>query len=87
MMKSPNYRKVFPQFDKYEKPEDMFIECKSNTGAFTLKGSKAGRSLYIANKETPLDGTRYNYQFFDDVTQSKEKYNMQQHLKSVTQEL
>lgn len=81
MMKSEKYRKVFPQFARYEKPEDIFSECKSNMGAFTLKGSKAGRSLYIANKETPLDGTRYNYQFFDDVTQSKEKYNMQQHLK------
>lgn len=81
MMKSPKYRKVFPQFAKYEKPEDIFSECKSNSGAFTLKDSKAGRSLFIANKETPLDGTRYNFQFFDDVTQSKEKYNMQQHLK------
>ena len=79
MLKSQKFGKVFPEFGKYNGTDEMFKECKSGDGAFTLKESKVGRSFYIVNKATSLDGARYNYQFYDDVTQSNEKHNLRAH--------
>lgn len=83
MLKSKKFGKVFPVFGKYKGSNDMFSEYKVAEGAFTLKEANVGRSFYLVNKKTPLDGTRYNYQFYDDVTQSKDMYNLPAHEKDI----
>lgn len=85
MLDSQTFKKVFPMYAKYEKSKEMFEKYQANEGIFKLKGSKVGVSFRVLNKETACDGTRYNYQFYDDVTQSNDKYNNVQHKKDIDQ--
>lgn len=82
MLLSPRFGKVFKEFgDCKGKENEMFTTIKQTDGTFKLKWSKQARSFLCVNKDTAIDGTRYDYQFYDDVTQSKDKENVTQHMK------
>ena len=82
MLLSPRFGKVFKEFGKCQgKENEMFTTIKQTDGTFKLKWSKQARSFLCVNKDTAIDGTRYDYQFYDDVTQSKDKENVTQHMK------
>lgn len=80
MLKSEKFGKVFPKFGKYNGSDAMFKTLKINAGEFLLKDCKKARTFLCVNKETGIDGTRYDYQFYDDVTQSNDRENVNQHM-------
>lgn len=80
MIKSKRFRKVFPIYGKYEKEEDIFKNCAEADGTFTLADSKKSLSFACYNKETSIDGGRFNKQFYDDVTQSNDMENVNRHM-------
>lgn len=79
MMKSDRFVKVFPVFSKYDDRDEMFSNVSNKEATFGLKDSTKPISLKIINKETAIDGGRFMYQFFDDITQSKDSENIKQH--------
>ena len=81
MLMSERFGKVFPEFGKYEGKKTMFKTLKIADGTFLLKDSKQGISFECSNKESSLDGTRFDYQFYDDITQSKDRENVNAHMK------
>lgn len=81
MLKSKRFGKVFPEFGKYDGGNDMFTNCAETDGTFTLKDSKKSLSFACYNKETAIDGGRFNKQFYDDVTQSNDRENVNAHMK------
>ncbi len=81
MLRSKNFAKVFPVFAKYKGTNEMFKNCAETDGTFTLKDSKKALSFACFNKETSIDGGRFNKQFYDDVTQSDDKENINAHKK------
>ncbi len=87
MMISPNFSKVFPQYAKYNNSKDMFKTCAIADGKLALKDSTSPMNYSCFNKDTPIDGTRYDYQFYDDVTLSDDKENVNAHIKDWTRYL
>lgn len=83
MLKSQRFGKVFPEFGKYKGDGSMFKNCAETEGTFTLAQSKKSLSFACYNKETAIDGGRFNKQFFDDVTQSDDRENVNSHKKDV----
>lgn len=84
MLKSKRFGKVFPEFGKCAgNNRKMFKVLKKSDGEFLLNGSKKARSFFCVNKDTSIDGVRYDYQFYDDVTQSKDRENVIQHKKDI----
>ena len=81
MMKSKKFGKVFPQYGKYEGSNEMFVNCALTDGTFTINGTKKSLSFACRNKETAIDGGRFNKQFYDDITQSNDRENVNAHLK------
>lgn len=83
MIQSPRFGKVFKKYGEITKnnKNDIFESISKKDGVFKLKYSNKARSFLCVNKETDTDGTRYDYQFFDDITQSKDRENITQHFK------
>ena len=81
MLKSKRFGKVFPEFGKYNGDNSMFKNCAETEGTFTLADSKKALSFACFNKETAIDGGRFNKQFYDDVTQSDDRENVNAHKK------
>lgn len=83
MLKSDRFSKVFPLFSKYNGKDknDMFKNCAETEGTFTLADSKKSLSFACYNKGTSIDGGRFNKQFYDDVTQSDDRENVNAHMK------
>ena len=83
MLKSDRFCKVFPLFSKYNGKDknDMFKNCAETEGTFTLADSKKSLSFACYNKGTSIDGGRFNKQFYDDVTQSDDRENVNAHMK------
>lgn len=81
MLLSSKFGKVFPQYGKYEGSKDMFKSCQIADGQFSLQDSKKPLNFACYNKETSIDGGRFNYQFYDDVTQSDDMENVTAHIK------
>lgn len=88
-MLMPRYAKVFPQFEEYNcDSSQMFASLERgsirNPGRFLLRGSKKGCSFLMVNKETPVDGGRFMWRFYDDITRSKDKANIAAHEKDIS---
>ncbi len=81
MIKSQRFGKVFPVFGKYKEKNEIFKNCAETDGTFTLRDSKKALSFACYNKETSIDGGRFNKQFYDDITQSDDRENVPAHLK------
>ena len=83
-MLMPRYAKVFPYFQQFGCDKNkMFDVCQvggnDKPTRLLLHGSDKGESLLFCNKQTPIDGNRYKYKFYDDVTKSKDKAKMHLH--------
>lgn len=83
MMTSKRFSKVFPQYAKYNNSKDMFSKCSISSGELALVDSKKSLSFACYNKETAIDGGRFNKQFYDDITQSDDKENVTAHKKDI----
>lgn len=87
-MLKPSYAKVFPYFAQFNCEKDkMFDICQiggnDKPTRLLIHGSDKGESLLFCNKATPIDGNRYKYKFYDDITKSKDKASITQHEKDV----
>lgn len=87
-MTKPAYAKVFPYYAQFGCNKDkMFDTCQiggnDKPSRLLVHGSDKGESLLFCNKQTPIDGNRYKYKFYDDVTKSKDKNNIAMHEKDV----
>ena len=85
MLQSPRFAKVFykeygKELEKMKNKDDIFTTISRKDGIFKLKMSKKARTFLCVNKDTDIDGTRYDYQFFDDITQSKDRENINRHI-------
>lgn len=85
-MCKPNYSKVFPYYEQFEGDSSkMFDVCRAGgnnqPARLLIHGSIKGTSLLLVNKDTPVDGGRFKYRFYDDVTRSKDKGNIKMHEK------
>ena len=87
-MCKPNYSKVFPKFAEFECDKaKMFDVCReggnNQPARLLLHGSTKGTSLLLINKDTPVDGGRFKYRLYDDITRSKDKGNINMHEKDI----
>lgn len=81
MMLMKRYAKVFPFYAQYDcNPGLMFKILAPRAGEMLLSHAKGiDFSLLCISKETPIDGGRYKYRFYDDITNSKYKTNIGMH--------
>lgn len=89
-MCKPNYAKVFPYYAQFEGDKDKIFDVRREGGnnqvaRLLIHGSIKGTSFLLANKDTPVDGGRYKYRFYDDITRSKDKGNINMHEKDIEQ--
>lgn len=87
-MCKPNYSKVFPHYAQFECDKaKMFDVCReggnNQPARLLLHGSLKGTSLLLINKDTPVDGGRFKYRLYDDITRSKDKGNINMHEKDI----
>ena len=87
-MLKPAYAKVFPYYAQFNGERDkMFDVCQiggsDKPTRLLIHGSDKGESLLFCNKQTPIDGNRYKYKFYDDITRSIDKNNVAQHERDV----
>lgn len=87
-MCKPNYAKVFPYYAQFEGDKDKIFDVRREGGnnqvaRLLIHGSIKGTSFLLANKDTSVDGGRYKYRFYDDITRSKDKGNINMHEKDI----
>lgn len=87
-MCKPNFAKVFPYFAQFEGDKGkMFDVCReggnNQPARLLLHGSAKGTSLLLVNKDTPVDGGRFKFRLYDDITRSKDKGNINMHEKDI----
>ena len=87
-MCKPNYAKVFPYYAQFEGDKEKMFDVRREGGnnqvaKLLIHGSAKGTSFLLANKDTPVDGGRYKYRFYDDITRSKDKGNINMHEKDI----
>lgn len=87
-MCKPNFAKIFPYFAQFEGDKGkMFDVCReggnNQPARLLLHGSAKGTSLLLVNKDTPVDGGRFKFRLYDDITRSKDKGNINMHEKDI----
>lgn len=87
-MCKPNYAKVFPYYAQFKGDKDKIFDVRREGGnnqvaRLLIHGSIKGTSFLLANKDTSVDGGRYKYRFYDDITRSKDKGNINMHEKDI----
>lgn len=76
------YAKVFPYYAQFECNEDkMFVINNLKEGELLINGANSMCNFKIASKDTPIDGVRFKWRFYDDITRSMDKNNTQKHEK------
>lgn len=79
-MLRPKFAKVFPEYKKYGCDEQkMFAVCNVNEGELVIRGTNSMCNLKVVGKDSAIDGTRFKWRFYDDVTRSKDKDNTFMH--------
>lgn len=87
-MCKPNYAKVFPYYAQFEGDKEKMFDVRREGGnnqvaKLLIHGSTKGTSFLLSNKDTPVDGGRYKFRFYDDITRSKDKGNINMHEKDI----
>ena len=73
-MLRPKYAKIFPNYTKFGcDDQKMFVLNNSNDGELLINGANSMCNIKIVAKDTPIDGTRFKWRFYDDITRSKDK--------------
>ena len=81
-MLRPKFAKIFPDYEKYDCDEEkMFSLCNIKDGELLIEGSNNMCNLKVVSKDTAIDGVRFKWRFYDDITRSKDKNNAQMHKK------
>ena len=81
-MLRPKYAKVFPEFEQFDCDEyKMFEVNNAKDGELLVRGANTMCNVKVVSKDTAIDGTRFKWRFYDDVTRSKDKHNATQHAK------
>lgn len=83
VMTAPIFSKVFPEYQKYDEPADMFSQLQTRNGIFSIADSTKNVNLTVISKETPVDGIRVRFLFLDDVCRSADAENNAQHDKDI----
>lgn len=81
-MTRPAYATVFPYYKKFNCSEqEMFRISSEKEGELLINGANSLCNLKILSKDTAIDGTRFKWRFYDDITRSKDKNNARMHAK------
>lgn len=85
-MTSKRYAKVFPYFSQFNGDESlMFSVCQKGgskqAGKLLITGSRKGTSFAYFSKQMHIDGTRFKYRFYDDITIASDINNITAHEK------
>ena len=76
------YAKVFPYFEQFKCDENLMFEINNiKDGELLISGANSLCNFKITSKDAAIDGTRFKWRFYDDVTRSKDKNNATQHAK------
>ena len=79
-MLRPKYAKVFPYYEQFECEEDkMFAINNLKEGELLIAGANSMCNFKIASKDTAVDGVRFKWRFYDDITRSMDKNNASKH--------
>lgn len=88
-MTSKRYSKVFPWYAQFQNEQNnLFSVCQQgggqSPGRLLINGSNKGTSFLMINKDTAIDGARFRWQFYDDITRSADKNNTAAHDKDIS---
>lgn len=76
------YAKVFPYYSKFDCDENkMFAINNLKEGELLISGAQSACNFKVVNKDTPIDGARFKWRFYDDITRSMDKLNPEKHRK------
>lgn len=76
------YSKVFPYYAQFGSDEYKMFEINNiKEGELLITGANSMCNFKIASKDTAIDGVRFKWRFYDDVTRSMDKNNAQKHAK------
>ena len=76
------YAKVFPYYEQFGGDEYQMFEINNiKEGEILIKGANSMCNFKIASKDTAIDGVRFKWRFYDDITRSMDKNNAQKHAK------
>lgn len=79
-MLRPKYAKVFPYYEQFEcQEEKMFVINNLKEGELLICGANSMCNFKIASKDTAIDGVRFKWRFYDDITRSMDKNNVTKH--------
>ena len=81
-MTREGFAKVFPYYEQFKCDENAMFEINNiKDGELLISGANTLCNFKIASKDTAIDGTRFKWRFYDDITRSKDKNNATQHAK------
>ena len=76
------YAKVFPYYEQFGCNEDKMFEINNiKEGELLITGANSMCNFKIASKDTAIDGVRFKWRFYDDITRSMDKNNAAKHAK------
>lgn len=83
LMLDPKFALVFPEYEKYEcNPNKMFDILRIKDGLLKISDSQK-LNFKIINKDTKIDGGRFMFRFYDDITRSDDAESLTRHAKDL----
>lgn len=74
------YAKVFPYYAQFDcKEERMFAINNIKEGELLITGANSMCNFKVASKDTAIDGVRFKWRFYDDITRSMDKFKSDKH--------
>lgn len=83
IMLSAEYAKVFPYYAKFDRKETAMFTTYQTSGELQVSGSYQPVNILCSSKGENIDGSRVQYLFLDDITQSKDSNNVEMHQKDI----
>lgn len=83
IMLSAEYAKVFPYYAKFDRKETAMFTTYQTSGELQVSGSYQPVNILCSSKGENIDGSRVQYLFLDDITQSKDANNVEMHQKDI----
>lgn len=76
------YAKIFPYYKQFNGDADEMFEINNlKEGELLIRGANSMCNFKIASKDTPIDGVRFKWRFYDDITRSMDKLKSEKHLR------
>lgn len=83
IMLSAEYSKIFPYYAKFDRKETAMFTTYQTSGELQVSGSYQPVNILCGSKGENIDGSRVQYLFLDDITQSKDANNVEMHQKDI----